>query len=131
MTNEKWHSEEQMQAAFFMWVDEEMWQIRGTIFAVPNGAFVSKREAVKLVATGLKAGVSDIIWVLPYDVQFIELKLPGGVQSDKQKAFETRIKKMGHEYMIFYSLWTLKEFVRTKTKEIYGSKPLGDSIEQR
>lgn len=74
------------------------------IFSVPNGAFVSKAQAMKLKATGLVAGVSDLIIVQPNRIIFCEVKTDVGRQSDKQKEFESIVNNLGFEYIIVRSL---------------------------
>jgi len=74
------------------------------IFAVPNGGTRNILEAKLLKATGVMAGVSDLILVLKNKIYFIELKAEKGVQSELQKKFQTKIEKLGFEYLIFNSL---------------------------
>lgn len=74
------------------------------IFSVPNGGTRSVREAMTFKATGLVAGVSDLIVVQPNRIIFIEVKIAKGVQSDKQKEFEKTVKGLGFEYYIVRSL---------------------------
>ena len=63
---------------------------------------------MKLKATGLKAGVSDLIVLMPNRCIFVELKMPKGVQSDKQKEFQSVVQLLGFEYHIIKSL---EEFI--------------------
>jgi len=84
---------------------------RCSIFAVPNGGLRNKREAIKLKATGLKAGVSDLIVLMENRCIFVELKIDKGVQSDKQKEFEIIVKALGFEYFIVKSLQEFKNIV--------------------
>ena len=65
-----------------------------------------------LKATGLLAGVSDLIIVID-KVYFIELKTEIGIQSDKQIEFETTITNLGHNYIVIrsfdeFKLWLNK-----------------------
>lgn len=77
---------------------------RHCIFSVPNGGTRSKREAMTFKATGLVAGVSDLIVVQPNRIIFIEVKIDKGVQSDKQKEFEKTVKELGFQYYVVRSL---------------------------
>lgn len=77
---------------------------RCSIFAVPNGGSRNLLEAKNLKATGLVAGVSDLIVLLPNKCIFIEVKIQKGIQSDKQKDFETIVKNLGFDYFIVRSL---------------------------
>jgi len=82
------------------------------IFSVPNGAHVSKRQAVLLKATGLLSGVSDLIVVQPNRVIFVELKIEKGVQSPAQIEFQNKVTALGFEYYIVRSL---EEFIKNIT----------------
>lgn len=81
------------------------------IFAVPNGGLRDKAEAIKLKATGMKAGVSDLIVVMPEKVLFVEVKTESGVQSEKQKEFEQKINALGYKYHIVRSLDEFKKII--------------------
>lgn len=74
------------------------------IFSVPNGGLRNKREAAKFKATGLIAGVSDLIILKPVETIFIEVKTEKGKQSDVQKIFEQKVNALGFRYVIVRSL---------------------------
>lgn len=77
---------------------------RGLIFSIPN------EGKPELIRTGLLPGASDLIVILPFGgIFFVEVKTPTGKQSDKQKNFESRIKKLGYEYILVRSLEDFKE----------------------
>ena len=82
------------------------------IFAVPNGGKRTMAEAMKLKATGLVSGVSDLIIVQPNRCIFVELKTPTGKQSDSQKDFQNKVTALGFEYWIVRSLEQFKELVQ-------------------
>lgn len=84
---------------------------RCAIFSVPNGGFRNKVEAMKLVATGMKAGVSDLIVLLPNRALFIELKTETGKQSDSQKEFEQIVKALGFDYYIIRNLESFQKII--------------------
>jgi hypothetical protein len=90
-----------------------------TIFAIPNGGRRDKREAMKLRATGVRSGVSDLIVVMPEILLFLEAKKPGGVQSPKQKKFELVVSKLGFNYHLFYSLKQFKEIVHRYIRDAH------------
>jgi len=88
---------------------------RGLIFSIPNGGTRNKLEAITMKATGLLAGASDLIVILPNGkLFFIELKIEKGIQSDKQKEFENRVSDLGFEYKIIRSLDEFKNFIHEK-----------------
>lgn len=81
------------------------------IFSVPNGGWRTKSESMKLKATGVIAGVSDLIIIQPNRIIFIELKTDKGVQSNEQKAFEQKVKLLGFEYFLIRSFEEFKKRV--------------------
>lgn len=83
---------------------------RSLIFSVPNGGSRHKLEALKLKATGMLAGVSDLIIVHRSRIYFCELKTEKGYQSSSQKEFEQRVTENGLQYLFFRSFEDFKEF---------------------
>ena len=75
---------------------------------MPNGGYRTKSEAMKMKATGLVAGVSDLIIVQPNRVIFLELKDTNGRQSNEQKSFQEKITALGFEYWLIRSLEEFK-----------------------
>lgn len=97
--------EDALQAKIVVWFKNNyQMQGKGLIFSVPNGGTRNVVEAKKLKATGLTAGVSDLIVVLPSKVLFIELKTEKGIQSESQKKFEKKICELNHQYIVVRSL---------------------------
>ena len=84
------------------------------IFSVPNGGLRNKREALKLKATGLVAGVSDLIIINEKEVLFIEVKKLKGKQSERQLLFENKVKALGYRYLIVRSLEDFKTQLKIK-----------------
>ena len=75
---------------------------------MPNGGYRTKSEAMKMKATGLVAGVSDLIIVQPNRVIFLELKDTNGRQSNEQKSFQEKVTALGFEYWLIRSLEEFK-----------------------
>ena len=59
-------------------------------------------------ALGVVAGVSDLELITDGGVVFIELKLPGGKQSDEQIEFMNAVRERGQAYFIIYSFEEFK-----------------------
>lgn len=113
-------TEDQLQASCILWMNNtyclKFHEPRLMIFAVPNGGIRNKIEAMKLKATGLLAGVSDLIVLLPFgDSLYIELKIETGRQSPAQIEFQQRVEKLGHLYFICRSLDEFKEIINSVT----------------
>jgi hypothetical protein len=109
-------SEDILQAEIYKWYKNNYCLIhhqpRHSIFSVPNGGLRSKKEAMKLKATGVVAGVSDLIVVQPDRVVFVELKTPTGRQSPEQIEFEKTVTSLGFEYMLVRSLEEFQEKIK-------------------
>jgi hypothetical protein len=73
---------------------------KAIVFAVPNGGARSKATAGILKATGVLAGVSDLVFIYSGAVVFIEVKTESGRQSDTQKEFERKISEHGLTYIL-------------------------------
>lgn len=113
-------SEDALQSECFKWANNNYCTVlnnpRCRIFSVPNGGLRNKIEAMKLQATGLTAGVSDMIVLYPNGLcVFFEAKKEGGKQSPAQKDFEESVLKLGFNYELFY---TFNEFKAKFTKYI-------------
>lgn len=53
---------------------------------MPNGGKRSKREAAKFVAMGVRAGIPDLVIILPGgDHVYVEIKIDSGTVSPAQK----------------------------------------------
>lgn len=108
--------EDNLQAECVLWYNNTFCLIsqkpRGLIYAVPNGGSRDIVEAIKLRDTGTLSGVSDLHIILPNGrFLYMEAKIIGGVQSNEQKDFENRVKALGYEYLIFYTLDEFKQLI--------------------
>lgn len=106
-------TEDQLQAKCTQWFDHEYPGLRRTLFAVPNGGLRDKRTANLLLATGVKRGVSDLIFVMHHQVVFIEMKTPTGTQSDEQIDFQAKVEARGHLYFIVRTFEQFKQLICT------------------
>ena len=84
---------------------------RCAIFSVPNERS-NVKEQMRMIATGLMSGVSDLICVLPNKVLFIEVKDAKGRQSPKQKEFQKTVELLGFEYHLVRSLEDFQEIIQ-------------------
>lgn len=73
------------------------------IFSVPNERSNTK-EQMRMISTGLLAGVSDLIVVIPTKVLFVEVKDHKGQQSERQKIFENTVTDLALSYYVVRSL---------------------------
>lgn len=113
-------SESKIQAKCYQWYNNAFClkhhNPRGVMFSVPNELAGSNSIAMmQAKAIGLTSGVSDTIVILPNSkILFIEFKDEKGRQSDKQKEFETTVKKLGHEYFLIRDFETFKALIYEK-----------------
>lgn len=69
------------------------------LLAIPNGGKRDVREAARLKAEGVKAGVSDLLLPLRRDGFFglwLELKAPGNTPTEKQHEWLRRMARAGY-----------------------------------
>ena len=100
--------EERMQIEFFNQVPLFFRKLPSKLlFAVPNGGSRNIIEAKNLKAQGVKAGVSDVVLLIPkkgYSSLCLEFKTLVGKQSDEQKAFEYQAERAGNKYVVVRSV---------------------------
>jgi hypothetical protein len=107
------NKEDVLQAKIIVFFKNE-YQIngKGLIFAVPNGGSRNIIEAKKLKATGLMAGVSDLIVLKPNgETIFVEIKTDIGIQSPVQINFQKKVEQLGFKYFLVRSLEDFKESI--------------------
>ena len=101
-------SESNIQSEIYKWYNNNYClkhhNPRNIIFSVPNGSNRSIQEAIMLKATGLLAGVSDLILVHNGKVIFVEVKQPNKKQQPNQIDFEQRVIAHGLNYFVVTSL---------------------------
>ena len=107
--------EERLQVSCVSWFDYQYPQFRQLLFAVPNGGSRNVIEAANLKKQGVRAGVSDLVFLYPsfrYSFLCIEFKTIKGKQSDEQKHFETLIDGQTQGlYKIIRSFEEFKEII--------------------
>jgi hypothetical protein len=82
-------------------------RMRGkTVFAIPNGGRRDKREAARMKAAGVMAGVADLCVLLKHGrTLWMEVKTPKGKVSPAQRDFETLCERNGHLYCVVRSAY--------------------------
>lgn len=86
----------------------------GVIFSVPNGGKRGWFDAKQLQATGLLAGVTDLIVLINGKVHFVEIKTSTGRMSEVQKRFKLMLEMAGFggKWYLVRSLEEFKELVK-------------------
>jgi len=91
-------SEHEEQSAFVAWFRYKYPGI--LIFAIPNGGYRTKVEAVKLKREGVVAGIPDLC--VPKLDLWIEVKTRNGRLSKKQKEVIKYLESIGDKVIVAY-----------------------------
>ena len=100
-------SERQIQIRCVSWFRARYPEASKVFFSVPNGGARNAWTAKNLRDEGALSGVADLILLVPrhgYACLCIEMKKPGGRQSESQKAFEEAVREFKGKYVVCYSL---------------------------
>lgn len=90
-------TEARLQYEVVMWAQEQGYYC----FHCPNGEKRDKITASKLMAMGVRAGVPDLIFILPKGkTLWVELKLKRGKESKTQEKFRLILLERGHEHAL-------------------------------
>ena len=95
--------EQRIQYEIVMWLQSNGYYF----FSVPNEA----ARKGNFQATGMRAGVSDLVLVLPGKVIFVEVKNEIGRQRPGQKLFQEKVTALGHQYVVVRSVQDMKDFL--------------------
>lgn len=98
-------SEHDQQVAVIEWFDIQHSELRGRLFAVPNGARTSIGTAVKLKREGLRKGVPDLFLIFianGYNGLAIEMKDLKGKVADEQKDWLSYLDSQGFKTHVCY-----------------------------
>lgn len=103
-----------LQANCVKWFDLHYPALSPLLFAVPNGGWRNKIEAVNLKRQGVKPGVSDLILLFPrkgHGALLIEMKYGKGRQRDAQKKWQQTVEAAGYRYVVCRTFDAFKEEV--------------------
>ncbi|MEG2599881.1 MAG: VRR-NUC domain-containing protein [Muribaculaceae bacterium] len=109
-TSRKHQSDEEhrIQCACVRWFALQHPELKGRLFAVPNGGRRDVTTAKKLKAEGVVAGVADLILLLhnrTYGALLIEMKTIKGTQSEAQKKWQLSLcSNEEYKYVLCRSL---------------------------
>lgn len=105
-------TEHQIQTVAVTWLRIKFPRL--IIYAVPNGGFRNPREAVKLKAEGVLAGVPDLH--IPharngYHSLYVEVKSAEGVVSKKQKEIHKQLRETDNMVVVCRTVLQIKRAV--------------------
>lgn len=101
-------SEIQLQADIFQWAWNNHPETRQLLYAVPNGGKRSAREANALKASGVVAGIPDLVFLWKGKTYAFELKVEGRRTSNKQDSAIEKWKYHGADCYIIRDQETFK-----------------------
>lgn len=107
--------EHRIQCACVRWFSFQYPELKGRLFAVPNGGRRDATTAAKLKAEGVVAGVSDLILLKSnrdYGALLIEMKTLKGRQRENQKQWQNIVCTDGeYKYVVCRSFDDFKREV--------------------
>lgn len=114
------YDEHNLQAAEVRYIRWAYPDLEGVFFAVPNCGKRTIRQAAWLKEEGMKAGVSDMLFLKRtsrYGFLCIENKTPKGRQEPEQKVFQYEVERHGGKYIIVRSI---DEFIQAIDNYLKG-----------
>ncbi len=114
------HLEDDLQEACVRWFDYQFTNIKQLLIHIPNGGKRNAREAAKFKRMGVRAGVADLLLLVPskpFHGLFIEMKAGKGTQQDSQKEFEKKVVENGYQYVVCRSL---EHFINVVSDHLKG-----------
>lgn len=109
-------SEDQIQAKIYQDAYNTYPEIRKCFFSVPNGGTRNKIEAMKMKATGLTAGIPDMILLYKGKCYGIEVKTETGSLSPAQITVHEAWRKQGVDVFVVRSAKEGLEVVKNVIK---------------
>ena len=107
-------AESRIQQEIVMWFRNNYCRVglvpRCVIFSVPNEG-QNEVEQMRKVQTGLMAGASDLIVIMPNVTIYVECKDDKGSQSDEQIVFQELVEALGFRYVLVRSLDDFKSVI--------------------
>lgn len=108
--------ENKLQSDCFLWHWNTFPEDRQMLFHVNNKGR-NAIEGNKFKAMGVVKGVSDMIYIMPGKVLFIEFKAASGAQRPEQQTFEKKVKERGFNYIIIRTIEEFKKLILCTKEE--------------
>ena len=108
------HIESGLQKACVFWFRIQYPSMASSLFSVPNGGWRSPVEAAIMKGEGMVAGVADLILLMPngnHHALCIEMKRPGGKQSESQKEWQKEVESHGYAYAVVCYFEEFKQLI--------------------
>ena len=103
-------NEAQLQNLCFLWIHNTYASERGVVWHTDNNS-VNGVVGAQKKALGVVKGISDLVWISPIGVIFIEIKFGDGRQTEEQKRFEEMVTARKCLYFVVKDFETFKTIV--------------------
>lgn len=110
-------TEIQIQAEMYQWCHNHLPQTRGLLFHVPNGGSRNAVEGMQLKASGVVAGIPDLILLWQGKAYGFEVKTPSGQLSQAQVYIHHTWVKNGVPVQVVRSIEEFKKSVLSIVSE--------------
>ena len=104
-------SEDQLQSTCYQYFHNQYPNLRGLLWAVPNGGSRNKIEAMKLKATGVISGVYDLHFFHKKTLHLFELKVGSNKLSENQTNWGLQLCAHGAEIYEIRDFETFKNII--------------------
>lgn len=75
------------------------------VYAIPNGGYRLRSEAIRLKAEGVRRGITDLVFIAPRGVTgWLETKQGKGILSDEQEGYMNMCLRNGHLWGTYRTL---------------------------
>lgn len=111
--------ESYIQQECVRWFRLQYREFEKLLFATPNQALRSPRNASRMKAEGMVAGVADLVLLVSrggYNALCIEVKTEKGRQSPSQREWQQAVEKHGSKYVIVRSVDQFIELINNYLK---------------
>lgn len=108
-------NEDVLTADAHMFINNNYPELRGFYLHIPNESATNKMMRIKLFSMGLLPGAPDFMFLKPY-TWLLELKMPNGTLSPKQKELH---KKWKNEGIIVETAYSKEEIIAALEKHVH------------
>lgn len=122
-------SEDSIQSECYVWFNNTYKELRGCLFAVPNGGARSALQGKLFKMTGVYAGVADMLFMYNGVTYCLEFKNEIGQQSEKQIAWQKTIENQGFQYFIIRNFDLFQQVIKSIIRDIPKRKSIIEEFE--
>lgn len=112
--------ESNLQQTCVKWFRYQYPKLNKCLFAIPNEGKRNPKNASRMYAEGMLAGVSDLFLAIPkgcWHGFFIEMKWDKNILTNKQKEFQEAVGKVGYRVIVIRSFDEFKNQIEKYLNE--------------